>query len=78
MTVLEFPHTQVFFQPEQLHAMTEAFHMVCRELRLSRTKDRATEFVAVKIIDLAMTGERVQESLTARALAAFDADQRNK
>ena len=37
-------------------------------------KDRATEFVALKIVDLAMTGEANQESLTARALAAFHAN----
>jgi hypothetical protein len=77
MTVLESPHIQVSFGPEQIHAMTEAFDMVCRELGLIRRQDRATEFVALKIVDLAMTGETFQESLTARALAAFHANQRN-
>jgi hypothetical protein len=49
MTLLEFPHTRVSFEPEQLHAMTEAFEAACHELRLSRKTDRATEFVALTI-----------------------------
>ena len=77
MTMLDSPHIQVSFGPKQLHAMTEAFDTVCHELGLSRTMDRATEFVALKTVDLAMTGETFQESLTARALAAFHANQRN-
>jgi hypothetical protein len=77
MTVLGFPRAQVSFGPEQLDAMTQAFETVCRKLRLTRRKDRATEFVALKIVDLAMTGETNQENLTALALAAFDANQRN-
>jgi hypothetical protein len=77
MTLLEFPHTRVSFEPEQLHAMSKAFDAVCHELRLSRKTDRATEFVAQTIVDLAMTGETNHERLTARALAAFHDDQRN-
>ena len=77
MTMLDSPHVQVSFGPEQLHAITEAFDTVCHELGLSRTKDRATEFVALKIVGLAMTGETFRESLTARALAAFDVYQRS-
>jgi hypothetical protein len=77
MTPLKLTHGQTRFEPEQFHAMMEAFEAVRRELRLSRTNDPATEFVALKIIDLAMTGETDQGNLTAFALAAFHADQRN-
>jgi hypothetical protein len=74
---LQFLHKQISFGPDQLQAMAEAFEAVCRELRLSRVNDRATEFVALKIVDLARAGERDQTNLTALALAAFHADQRN-
>jgi hypothetical protein len=78
MMPLVFSHKQTSFGPDQLHAMIEAFEAVRRELRLARVNDRATEFVALKIVDLAMTGETDQENLTVLALAAFHADQRNK
>jgi hypothetical protein len=56
--------------------MTQAFETVRRKLRLYRTNDRATEFVALKIVDPATTAETNQENLTALALAEFRADRR--
>jgi hypothetical protein len=45
---------------------------VCAKLRLSTgTGDRVTELVAVRIIELAMAGERDGDRLTARVLAEF-------
>jgi hypothetical protein len=45
---------------------------VCVKLQLSMgSKDRVTELVALRIIELAMAGERNADRLTARVLAEF-------
>ena len=48
--------------------MHRAFEAVCAELQLSiGCGDRVTELVGVKIIELAMAGERNADRLIARA-----------
>jgi hypothetical protein len=60
------------FEVEHIQAMDEAFNAVCGRLELSTlTGDRASELVAVTIIELAMAGERNAKRLTARTLAEF-------
>jgi hypothetical protein len=60
------------FEPEHIQAMHKAFDAVCPRLRLSTaTGDRVTELVALRIIELAVAGERNAERLTARVLAEF-------
>jgi hypothetical protein len=52
--------------------MYRAFEAACAELRLSiGLGDRVTELVGVKIIELAVAGERDADRLTARVLAEF-------
>jgi hypothetical protein len=67
------PSSRVFaFEVEHIQAMDKAFDAVCGRLELStRTGDRASELVALKIIELVMAGERSAERLTARTLAEF-------
>jgi hypothetical protein len=60
------------FEVEHIQAMDKAFDAVCGTLELSTlTGDRASELVALRIIELAMAGERNVERLTARTLAEF-------
>jgi hypothetical protein len=60
------------FAVEHIQAMDKAFDAVCGRLELStRTGDRGSELVALKIIELVMAGERNAERLTARTLAEF-------
>jgi hypothetical protein len=60
------------FEPEHIQAMHTAFDVACAKLQLSTgTGDRVTELVAVRIIELAMAGERDAGRLTARVLAEF-------
>jgi len=52
--------------------MHRAFEAVCVTLQLSMTSDdKVTELVGEKIIELAVTGERNVDRLTARVLAEF-------
>jgi hypothetical protein len=61
-----------FFFPDQIEAMHAAFVAVCGRLKLhAGTGDRATDLVAVKIVDLARGGEFDVDRLTALALAEF-------
>jgi hypothetical protein len=60
------------FQPEQIRVMHRAFEAVCAKLQLSTGRgDRVTELVALRIIELALAGERNADRLTARVLAEF-------
>jgi hypothetical protein len=60
------------FEPEHIQAMHRDFDAVCAKLQLSTgTGDRVTELVAVRIIELAMAGEKDGDRLTARVLAEF-------
>jgi hypothetical protein len=60
------------FEVEHIQAMEKAFDAVCGRLELStRTEDRGSELVALRIIELVMAGERNAERLTAHTLAEF-------
>ena len=60
------------YEVEHIQAMDKAFDAVCGRLELpTRTGDRGSELVALKIIELVMAGERNAERLTARTLAEF-------
>ncbi len=59
MTIHRLLRTDVSFDPEAIQAMCSAYQAVCEELELSNNKsDRLTEVVALKIIEVARTGER--------------------
>jgi len=59
MTIHRLLRTDVSFDPDAVQAMCSAFEAVCEELELSNNKsDRLTEVVALKIIEVARTGER--------------------
>jgi hypothetical protein len=61
------------FEPEHVQAMHVAFEAVCDTLQLSvGSEDEVTALVGEKIIELAVTGERDPDRLTARVLAEFD------
>jgi hypothetical protein len=51
--------------------MHKAFDAVCAKLRLATTSDKATEFVASKIVELAKAGRR-GEDLTEQTLKFFE------
>jgi hypothetical protein len=51
--------------------MHTSYEAVCAKLRLARTSDKATGFVAAKIVELAKAGLRSDE-LTAQALRFFE------
>jgi hypothetical protein len=60
------------FEPEHIQAMADAFDAVCVTLQLSMgSDDKVTELVGEKIIELAVTGEKDADRLTARVLAEF-------
>ena len=67
------PASRTFaYKPEHIQAMHKAFDAVCGRLQLSMgSKDRVTDLVGEKIIELAVAGERNAERLTARVLAEF-------
>jgi hypothetical protein len=61
-----------FFYPDQIEAMHAAFVAVCAKLKLHPgTGDKATDLIAVKIVDLARGGELDVGRLTALTLAEF-------
>jgi hypothetical protein len=57
------------FTPEQIQVMHKAFEAVCAKLRL-QPGERATDDVAVTIVDFAATGVLSLDTLTAATLAA--------
>jgi hypothetical protein len=63
--------TSSVFTPEQIDVMHAAFEAVCRKLRL-RPSDRASEHVAVIIVDLAVTGVLTKEALISAAILAAE------
>jgi hypothetical protein len=46
------------FDTETIVVITEAFETACRDLRLTDRRDPITEVLALKIIEVAKTGER--------------------
>jgi hypothetical protein len=57
------------FTPEQIQIMHDAFEAVCDRLQL-RPGERATEDVAVTVVDFAATGILDLDGLTSATLAA--------
>jgi hypothetical protein len=65
-------NVDVSFDPEAIQAMYCAYEDVCEELGLADKKDgRVTEVVALKIVEVAKTGERNPAILRERALHAL-------
>ncbi len=61
-----------FFHPDQIDAMHLAFDRACSKMCLRGPKARtAIEHVAVRIVELARTGEFDPEKLTETVLADF-------
>ena len=59
MAIYRLLRTDVSFGPEEIQAMHSAYEDVCKQLGLREQKnDRVTEVVALKIIEIARTGER--------------------
>ena len=67
-TILPFLRNQSVFEPEALHAMSEALDQACDTLKLPDTAARERETVAVRIIELARRGERDAARLCERVL----------
>ena len=56
------------FDPETVQAMSAAFDMACKSLRLHGRSDPASEILAKKIIELAQRGVRDPDALSKRAV----------
>jgi hypothetical protein len=50
------------FDPPELHALSDAFDSLCRELRLIDTDHELREFVAAKVIALASRASGIRTS----------------
>jgi hypothetical protein len=61
----------VTFPTYLIDDMHAAFDAVCVKLRLAPTTDKATEFVATKIVELAKAGAR-GDDLTVQTLRFFE------
>jgi hypothetical protein len=66
--IVSFLKEEPAFDPADVKAMSMAFDDVCKALRLNGDK-RATETVAVRIVELARRGERSPTKLRDRVLA---------
>ncbi|HUL07024.1 MAG TPA: hypothetical protein VLV76_11870 [Candidatus Acidoferrum sp.] len=60
------------FDPETVNAMMAAFDKACDALRLAKTHDGATEFLAKAVVEQAKTGERDPDKLCAMTLRALN------
>jgi hypothetical protein len=60
-----------FFLPEQIDAMHAAFTVVCARMRI-RAGTVESDRIALKIVDLAIAGERNTERLASLAFADVD------
>jgi hypothetical protein len=63
--------------PSEIDALIEAFHAVCRELRLTEKDDPACRFVAEKILTFVEAGERDPHRIALLALAELRAEPRD-
>jgi hypothetical protein len=61
------------FDAETIAVIAAAFDDACRELGLSDRRDPITETLAVKIIEVAQTGEREPGAISQRAIASLGA-----
>jgi len=68
------PTTQDYhvFYPETVQAMGLAFDDACRTLGLVQKSDRATSFVATRIIEMAGCGEHDPAQLAQAVLKTFE------
>lgn len=60
------------FYPEAVQAMGVAFDDACRTLGLAHKSDRATSFVATRIIEMAGCGEHDPAQLARAVLKTFE------
>jgi hypothetical protein len=60
------------FGPDEITVMDKAFINACAALRISERAGGLTEQVALKVVELAKTGEWDSTRLTRRVLEAFD------
>jgi hypothetical protein len=67
MRIIPFLRGQAF-DPEALTVMDAAFQAVCRSLELTNGDDLHRETVALKVIEIAQTGQRDPDQLAARVL----------
>ncbi len=71
LSLLPFVETGEFGQ-DKINAMHEAFVNVCSVLKISERAGGLTEQVAMKIVELARSGESDPTQLTRLALHMFD------
>ena len=72
MTIYRLLRNDISFGPEEIQAMHSAYEDVCKQLGLREQKnDRVTEVVALKIIEIARTGERNMTVLRDGALKSL-------
>ena len=65
------------FDPPAIAAMTTAFCTACDSLLLVDREDPIIEIVALKVIEIARTGERDPERIRDLTLRPFNEDQRS-
>jgi hypothetical protein len=70
MSSRSFPRVHLF-EPETARVMRRAFDDACTTLKLTSTRDRLKERLAIKIIELAAEGEDDANRLASRAIAEF-------
>jgi len=71
MAIYRLLREDISFDPETIEAMHSAYEQVCAELGLTLKNDRATELVALKIIDAAKAGERSPTAMRLSAIFAL-------
>ena len=71
MSLHEILGKDVAFQPHELAAIAAAFEDALRRLGLNDRKDKVTEHVAHRIIDLVQRGERNPRKLCDELLETF-------
>ena len=64
------------FDPPAIEAMTAAFNVACLSLHLAVRDDPVTEIVALRVIEIAGTGERDPERIFDLVLFALNDDKR--
>jgi hypothetical protein len=67
MRIIPFLRGQAF-DPDDLAVLDAAFQAVCRSLGLADGDDLRREAVALKVIEIAQTGQRDPDQLAARVL----------
>ena len=70
MPITPYLNGQVF-QPEVIQAMGIAFRNACESLKLIDKSDPLNEIIAMKIVELAHSGEHDSERLCAGVLVTY-------